>query len=399
MSEPAYPPPWAKMVGPMATLPLRGRRIVLAAVALLATVAVALSLAPGVLADSAQNALPPEFGQAWYWDRPDDPTGQTGRFWQDHHLYVAFDPLDQQEPKDKRAMVTALLFPLDEYGIPAQSTITKFTLTLLEHDSSHQKPPTYRGGGGEAKAHGLVACPYGEFAAGQPNLRLTDEVGGQCSSGMAVGKRASKASDPYDPKNPAPAFFAWKFDLTAIMQSLVSQNLNPAVSIEPHPSPKTPASSGWMVSFHGTTYAEQDPDNPDDPFVQIDKPGVFATIEWVPPAEEFGTGADDISSLNEAFVEETFTSDEGSVDDGSVPSDTGGEAAPEGADAPEPVQTGRVLVQGQSAKFWDIPFFAWLLAFVAAGFLAFAGWASTTEVPVTSRKPGAVAALMQNREV
>lgn len=346
-----------------------------------------LTLFPvAVFAESADGVLPPESAQGWFWDRPatappsgleviGDPIGQQiapGQF-AANHLYVGWDAADVD---DKREMIAGVGFDLFTAGVPTESTITKFVVTLIEHSTGHNTVNA-----GEAKNQGVVACPWPSFYGGSvaaPMANAPDQ-GGNCKETKVVGAPGNQAVAPYP--GDTPDRFVWTFDLTDLMNTLWQNAENTAFSLEPNPD--KPSSLTWITSFHSGAYGE--PKEIQDPFgEQVGKPGLLASVSWV-PREPIGGDLD--SSLGELEV----TDEAGSLDFG------GGNGTQDSGDAQTgaPVQlSAQPSSAGLPGSSGQMPLLAWIGGLFTLVFLGLSGWLLNLEPASQRREPGAVWALI-----
>lgn len=350
---------------------------------ILTFVTLPLTLTPvTVYADSKEGLLPPESGQGWYWDRPatepppgleviGDPIGQTiapGQF-AGNHLYIGWDAADLD---DKREMIAGVAFDLFTAGVPPEATITKFVVTLIEHSTGHNTVNPE-----QAKTQGIVACPWSSFYGGSAAAPLANapDNGGKCKETKVTGVPGDQRVAPY-PNDTADKFL-WTFDLTEMMNTLWKNSENTAFSLEPNLDNASQTTPSWITAFHSGAYGE--PRDLAEPFgEQNPKPGVIASVSWVP-----GEAIGDDSGLGDLGDEPAEVLDTGAQ----VPQDSGGE--PPGA--PVPVEAQPAAARASKGT---TPFLVWVGGFVTLVFLGLSGWLLNTEAAVHGRERGAASALM-----
>lgn len=330
-------------------------------------------------ADTRDGVLASASG--WYWDRPPPPPGTPAevgdpvtsqvapRSFVGDHLYVGWDGTDQGA--DKREMIAGVNFDLFALGVPEGSTITKFTAVMLEHASTNDRT----GNRAQMIPQGIVACPWGSFLAGDNAISMQDAPsgGGDCNQSVLPDSVVDTTPTLTDNK-----ILAWTFNLTSVMNSLWQAGDNISFSLEPNTKSANISNELWVVAFHDFDYSEPPADNP---FGEaIPKPGALAFISWVAPAstgeEDFGSGSFD------------FGTTDGSVFDLGTSTDTTG--TPPTASPPTRVA---VAATGQKAAFWDIPVWGWFSSALVVMFLLLAGFSVGAPPVVSTRSPGAVAAL------
>ena len=327
----------------------------------------------------AGEVQPPAGGEGWFWAKrtsdtapgvgdpytyPIPVTGPiSGNAFPPEHLYVGWDGALMQPE-----MISGIAF--DMGSIPPGSTITGFTLRMIQHPSgaSHNTTPN------PDQIHGIIACPWAEFYAGAPGAPMSNapESERECDKAAQGTKGLPLNPDAV----PNEQLIPWTFNLTPMALEWGSGG-NAAVSIEP--AALTEPAPSWITSFHASSFvdAEGSP-----------QPGVTAQVTWTPgfdssSSESFGGSFTE--SFTEGSTDPSFAGSGGLVED----------LSPAEAPPPEeaPVVTASRFGENRPAPFWKIPGIAWLGMLMGLAFLAAFGWAVQQELP-EARSPGAASALI-----
>lgn len=323
-------------------------------------------------------------GQGWFLDRDPatDPVfgqaapGDGGRAaFAEDHLLVGWDGAQKATE-----YLSAVNFDFFQVGIPEDATITKFSLILVEHETSNPQAKTHNTPNREVGYNqGIKACAMPTFLAGQAAAALVQAPVRDCGSSVA-GVRTAQTLTP----NATAAEghnYRWDFDLTAMASALYSARDGISFSLEPKLD--TGQVENWILAFHDGTFK----------VAEVPNPGVLASISYtVPPGK-----LDDVPR-DEGFDE---TIEINSSDFPSFADTSGlvGELVPdeEQPSPPSVRKRSRVLARaapGRSASFWDIPPFAWALAIFSLATLGASGWLLQLS-PAAGRPPGAASALMK----
>lgn len=378
-------------------------------------------LVPVATAEDATNVTPSSDG--WYWDRPraqanppegsppelgsaietvGDPFTNAAQQFAGDHLYVGWDPAD---PADRREMFSGVNFDLGSVGVPTDATITKFTLTVLEHpvDTSPDSQSPRHGTANAEEARGtfnpttgqgltrVVVCPFPDFAAGSAGAARVEAPPVQCGQGKVLP--SSIATNPYYAAPAKPAF-AWTFDITQIMNELheKSSDGDAFTSIALVADIENRSNEAWITAFHGGGYAEETAANSNQ-FTPI--PGILASISW--------SGTSIVSDLFGGEGLDAFGEfEEGSLGGDALSGGFGETGLPEDGAATTESQTRAPVAgvfEGRPAAFWDIPIAGWIAAILGAMGIGFAGWILTGATVEVSRPAGAVSALMGGKSL
>lgn len=381
----------------MRSVTRRTRRALLVVMTLAVLTPLILLSQRSALADSLSRVRPTEVGEGWYWDRPantpeeapqtigDQVGQQQGQFFTGDHLYVGWDPTEE-DPSNRREMISGVAFDLTDYSIPVGSTITKFVITVLEHPSSSNSHTTYNSA--QARVQGVVACPWPKFTAGGLASPMTDAPGrgGLCDEQAITGTYANAVFNPGSPA--AEQVTVWTFDVTPIISKLWAEGENTAFSLEPNLEQQS--MFPWATAFHNSKTTIAAPEA---------RHGLQAVVSWVPPPIKIGGNSTGGGTVDEIIITELY--DQGSaLDFGADLDEQVLEAAsPTGQLRPvtRPPNT-RVLGQESTNRvpFWDgrllMTAILTLLAMSGGGLLL------VGQPAAESRPPGAVNALMEGKK-